>query len=132
MREQNTTTMNLFRSKTTILIAPNSIKHSALRRALLLVPFMLACFALSPQARADCQQGCDTVNNANTFLGEDALLNHDTVGNTAVGYHALMNPARATFYNTAVGASALEHNTVGNSNTATGSNALLSNTKGRQ
>jgi len=43
-------------------------------RALLLIPFVLACFALSPQTRAVCQEGCDTVN-ANTFLGDNALLN---------------------------------------------------------
>ena len=33
-----------------------------------LAVFVLACFGLSPQARAVCQEGCDT--NYSTFLGE--------------------------------------------------------------
>lgn len=39
--------------------------------ALLLIPLALeiVCFALSPQARANCQEGCFT--GANTALGED-------------------------------------------------------------
>ena len=110
----------------------NPISLSLLRHGFLLIALAFACFAISPQVRADCQQGCDTVNNANTFLGEDALLNHDTVGNTAVGFQALMNPARGTAFNTAVGSGALEHNTLGTANTATGASALGSNTKGRQ
>src|SRR5437879_5439956 len=44
--------------------------------------------ALSPQARATCQDGCLT--NSNTALGEDALISN-TFGfdNTANGYQAL-------------------------------------------
>ena len=73
---------------------------------------MLVCFALSPQARAVCQQGCDAAN-VNTFLGEDALINNITgVANTATGVSALFS------------------NTTGSNNTANGVNALLNNTTG--
>jgi hypothetical protein len=97
-----------------------------------------------PHARAACQDGCDPVN-FNTFLGEDALLNHSGVSNTAVGWHALKNTAN-TISNTGVGAGALENtnsydntglgagalgaNTGGHSNTANGSGALSYNTTG--
>ena len=111
--------------------------------ALLLIPLALACFALSPQARADCQEGCDLIN-ANTFLGEDALLNNIGASDTAVGWHALRNNPgswntaigagtlenNGGYDNTATGFIALQHNAGGHSNTATGSNALLDNTTG--
>src|SRR6266550_4588069 len=59
------------------------------RRAFVLIALILIGFALAPQARAVCQQGCDLVNN-NTFLGDDALINNTTGGsNTAIGYLAL-------------------------------------------
>jgi hypothetical protein len=49
----------------------------------LLITLALLCLALSPQARAVCQQGCDADN---AFLGEDALLNNTTgFGDTAIG-----------------------------------------------
>ena len=62
--------------------------------------FAFAWFALLPQARAVCQEGCLTNNN--TALGKDAL-NANTAGseNTANGFQALFS------------------NTVGNFNTAT-------------
>jgi hypothetical protein len=88
----------------------------------------LACFVLSPQARAVCQEGCDAVN-FNTFLGDDALLNNSGVSNTAVGWHALKNNAN-TSWNTAIGSAALEDNTSGYDNTATGVAALGDNTGG--
>src|SRR5207253_1891428 len=75
-----------------------------------LTPFLLACFALAPQARATCQEGCLTNNN--TVLGDDALLNTTGTDNTAIGYQALHN------------------NTTGINNTANGQNALRSNTTG--
>ena len=94
--------------------------------AFLLIPFVLVCFALSPQARAVCQEGCSADN---TFLGEDALLNNVSNENTAVGYHALFNNIGGSF-NTATGTQALENNTGGSQNTAVGVVALLSNTTG--
>jgi hypothetical protein len=113
---------------------------------LALALFAFACFALSPQARAICQNGCDT-GNSNTFLGDDALINNTTgVANTAIGSNALIsnttgyfNTANGTFalysntggyWNTANGGNALENNTTGNDNTATGVTALVSNTTG--
>ena len=99
-----------------------------LRGGFLLIPLVLACFALSPQARAVCQEGCDTVNG-NTFLGDDALLDHSGVSNTAVGWHALTSNPKGS-WNTAVGSGALENNISGLSNTAIGSAALERNTGG--
>ena len=87
----------------------------------------LACFALSPQARAVCQEGCLTSNN--TVLGDDALLNNTGNFNTAIGASALI--FNTTGYdNTANGASALQSNTTGFQNTANGVDALHSNTTG--
>src|SRR5262245_15015503 len=105
----------------------NSVNLSHVRLAFLLIPF--ACFALSPQARAVCQQGCDT-SKGNTFLGDDALLNNTSGGsNTAVGSDALFNNTTGS-ENTASGFNALINNTTGGQNTAIGSRALVFNTTG--
>lgn len=91
--------------------------------------FALACFALSPQARAVCQDGCDS---GNTFLGEEALANNSPSGfyNTAIGFWALLSNTDGD-NNIAVGNSALKDNTTGNYNTATGDNTLGNNTTGK-
>src|ERR1044071_2959255 len=90
--------------------------------------FGFACFALSPQARAVCQDACLT--NSNTVQGEDALLNNTTGGfNTANGNQALQSNATG-ISNTGVGGAALLFNTDGNSNTAIGASALQNNTNG--
>lgn len=107
--------------------------------------FTFACLAVSPQVRADCQHGCDTVN-MNTFLGDNALLNNIGLDNTAIGSNALSNNTSGGgntasgsqalssnvtgFGNTANGAAALIFNTTGISNTASGYAALFSNTTG--
>jgi hypothetical protein len=127
-----------------IPLSTNCIHRSLGRSALLFGSFAFACFALSPQARAVCQQGCD---GDNTFLGDDALVNNaggyantaigadalraNTVGhlNTAVGNSALSSSTES-FENTATGDHALPFNTTGNYNTATGYNALFSNETG--
>jgi hypothetical protein len=84
---------------------------------------------ISPQARAVCQEGCDTID-ANTFLGDDALVNNTTGGaNTATGSQALFSNTTGTS-NTATGWNALLSNTDGFQNTATGYRALLFNTIG--
>jgi hypothetical protein len=109
-----------------------------------LIALTLACFALSPPARAVCQEGCLT--NENTVLGDEALLNNTGSANTAIGFDALSfnttgfnNTATGYntllynttgFYNTATGGLALENNTIGNFNTATGAGALQVNTTG--
>jgi len=95
----------------------------------LLIVLVLACFALSPQARAVCQQGCD-LSNANTFLGDDALLSNTTGhDNTATGANALTDNTTG-YDNTASGSSALRSNTTGIGNSASGTFALYNNTTG--
>jgi Chaperone of endosialidase len=97
--------------------------------AFLLIPLTLAWFALVPQARAICQEGCD-LSNGNTFLGDDALmLNTSGLDNTAIGFNALFSNTTGS-YNTAAGFVALGSNTTGTFNTATGRDALSSNTTG--
>ena len=113
--------------KATILRSKHAMILSPVRLGFLLIPLALACFALSPRAQAACEEGCDAVN-FNTFFGEDALLNHSGISNTAVGWHALMNTANSS-WNTAVGSAALENNT-GYDNTAVGVAALGDNTSG--
>ena len=97
-------------------------------RAFLLISFVLACFALSPAARAVCQEGCLT--DQNTVLGDDALISN-IVGfdNTAIGFNALFSNTNG-FRNTAIGFDALLNNTSGHSNTAIGFGALLGNITG--
>jgi hypothetical protein len=112
--------------KTTTLPLRNLINCSPLR-AFLLIPFVLACFALSPQARAVCQEGCLT--DQNTVLGDNALLNNTGIGNTAIGDDALFSNT-VGFSNTAIGHLALADNIMGNFNTATGTGALNFNTTG--
>jgi hypothetical protein len=89
----------------------------------------LSWFALVPQARAVCQEGCD-LSNGNTFLGDDALT-LDTTGldNTAIGFNALLSNSTGS-YNTATGFQTLLNNTIGTFNTATGRDALNGNTTG--
>jgi hypothetical protein len=86
--------------------------------------FAFACFALAPQARAVCQDGCDTITD-NTFQGDDALINNTTgVANTAIGSLALSSNTEG-YANTAFGESALENNTTGYENTAIGAGASV-------
>jgi trimeric autotransporter adhesin len=94
-----------------------------------LAMFALPCFALAPQARADCLQGCNLAR-FNTFLGADALLNNTTgTGNTATGAGALTYNTTG-FSNTATGQLTLTYNTTGFGNTAIGSASLNANTTG--
>jgi Chaperone of endosialidase len=111
--------------KTITLQLKNSVNRSHVRLAFLLIP--LACFALSPQAGATCQEGCLT--NQSTVLGDDALLNNVGVNNTAVGWSALEFNTTG-FANTATGAGALQFSTSGDANTATGTSALFFNATG--
>jgi hypothetical protein len=115
--------------KTTTLPLGHSMNRSSFPLVLLVVPLVLACFALLPQARATCQEGCDTVN-LNTFFGEDALTNNTTGHqNTAIGYKALYSNTLGS-QNTAIGAYSLFTAPVGNSNTAIGNAALFNDTFG--
>src|SRR5215467_8668268 len=106
----------------------HSTNRSFFRVGVLVTPLMLACFALSPQARATCQKGCGT--HFNTVLGDDVLVNNTSGSlNTAIGSGALTFNTTG-FDNTANGATALYSNTTGNDNTAIGAFALYLNTDG--
>jgi hypothetical protein len=113
--------------KTTTLPLRNSRNRSPLP-AFLLIPFVLGCFALSPQARAVCQQGCSGSFNSNAFLGEGALASNTTGNNNTATGDGALGINTTGFSNTANGASALIFNTTGYYNTATGAFALFSNT----
>ncbi len=98
-----------------------------MRFRFLLITVALVCLALSPQAGAVCEQGCD-LTLGNTFLGNGALSSTTTGGfNTATGSAALFRNTEGS-NNTASGYSALTNNTAGSHNTAIGSATLLSNT----
>ncbi len=108
----------------------NSVNWSPLRRAFFLIPLALACFALSPTARAVDPPPDGGYPNENTAEGEDALFSLTTgVNNTAVGFEALFSNATAN-NNTAIGANALFSNTTGSQDTAVGVEALFHNTLG--
>jgi hypothetical protein len=126
--------MNLFRSKTTI---PRIVKCN--KRALLLIPLVLACFALLPRAQAATPELLPSpapdgaYTGFNTAEGLNALHNVNTaVGqfNTALGFNTLKSDTTGS-HNTAVGAQALLNNN-GSFNTAVGENALVSNVAGDQ
>jgi hypothetical protein len=90
--------------------------------------FALACFALSPQAQAVCQDAC--LGNSNTVLGDDALISLTTgYNNTGIGFNALFSNTTGAD-NTAIGFQALYHNTSGSENVGVGFEALLNNTTG--
>src|SRR5262245_56305293 len=116
--------------KTKTSLVTNPMNSPPCRLTFLLLPLVLAltCVALSPTARAVCQQGCGDVGN--TFLGEDAFLSNSGILNTAVGFNALMNNNTIGAANTAIGYQALFSNTGGSENTAIGANALANNTTG--
>ena len=137
--------VNLRIMKTITFQLRNSVNWLHIRFAFLLIA--LACFALSPQARATCRHGCLPVQN--TVLGNDALLNNTTgIDNTAIGFNALLNNTTGVdntavgfnallnmidgINNTGIGFNALSNSVNGFFNTAVGSQALLSNTSGAQ
>ena len=104
----------------------HSINRARLRLALLQIS--VACFALSPEARATCQEDC--LANENTALGEDALINLTTgYHNTGVGFEALSADTTG-WENTAVGWNALANNTTGFSNVAMGAYAMQNSNAG--
>ena len=103
------------------------ISRPFLRGSFCVVALAFAWIALSPQARAVCQQGCDIIN-ANTFLGDNALSSATGSANTAVGASTLVSTSGSG--NTAIGFFALQNNTTGFANTANGNSSLLNNTTG--
>ena len=133
----------------TTLDLRKSIGPSPLRRGLLLIPLVLACFALSQTARAqlpspapdggypgfntaegDGALTSNTTGSFNTATGAGALTSNTTgEGNTANGYIALSGNTTGNG-NTASGYQTLIVNTTGERNTADGLDALFSNTTG--
>src|SRR5436190_355102 len=100
-----------------------------LRHAFLLIPLVLAWFALSQSARAQLSPAPDGgYPGNNTAEGDDALFSLTIgAGNTANGFNALFSNTKGSV-NTATGFSALYSNTIGYHNTANGYYALYSNT----
>ena len=114
----------------TTLHLRKSIGRSPLRLGFLLIPFVLACFALSQTAQAVTPAPDGGYPAANTAEGDSALLSLTTgASNTAIGFNALMSNTIGG-ENTAVGRDALFSNKKGEDNTATGLQALYSNTDG--
>src|SRR5438552_12698473 len=103
---------------------------------LLVIPLVLACFALLPRAQAATPEllpapapdGFYTGFNTAEGLGALFALTTGTF-NTALGFKAL-NADTSGGSNTAVGGQALLHNNTGSYNTAVGENALVFNTTG--
>jgi hypothetical protein len=93
------------------------------------IALLLACFGLTPLARAVVPAPDGGYSGGNTAEGQSALFSLTTGHHdTAVGFLSLRNDVTGS-YNTAIGAGALLANT-GDQNTATGFGALLSNTTG--
>jgi hypothetical protein len=132
----------------TTLHLRKSISRSPLRLGFLLIPVVLACFALAPTAQAtkppkpedrgnsnSAAENVDALNLAttgseNTAHGWSSLFTNDTGSfNTADGFQALFHNVTG-FNNVAIGWRALVENTIGFQNTATGAAALHDNTTG--
>src|SRR5882762_10131857 len=117
---RNMTTLHLIKS----------IGRSPSRLALLLIPLVFACLALSPMAQAVSPPPDGGYPNGNTAEGTNALQSLTTgTNNTAIGRAALRANTQGTS-NTAVGAAVLDANVTGNNNTATGFEALTRNRTG--
>jgi hypothetical protein len=110
-----------------------SIDCSPLRCGFLLLPVVLACFALLPPKAFGVLPGPDGgYANDNTAEGTNALFSLTTgAANTATGSKALYANTTGG-QNTATGDHALRHNTTGYQNTATGARALFNNSTGIQ
>src|SRR5205823_6659029 len=132
----------LIQLKSTVLPVRNPISRSPLRlglprvqpiwiiRGFLLIPLVLAWFALSPSTRAVLPAPDGGYPSNNTAEGDDALFSLITgSNNTANGYQALHSNNTGN-NNTANGVDALFSNTTGSNNTANGFSALYSNTTG--
>ncbi len=116
----------LIQLKTTNQSARNAISFSPLRRGLLLIPLVLACFGFAPGMQAATE---GDLGKGNTVEGSGALQSLTTgIHDTALGYQTLFLDTIGN-YNTATGSQALRNNTADN-NTADGFQALLKSTTG--
>ncbi len=101
-----------------------------LRRAFLLIPFLLVCFGFSPTVEAVTPPPDGGYAGGNTAEGQNALFSLTTgAKNTANGYLVLFFNTTGR-YNTAIGPQALFNNTTGSDNTAVGLDALFYNITG--
>jgi hypothetical protein len=124
--------------KTLVSCGRDPARSLPLRRGFLLIPLVLACFALSPMAQAapavlptpvpgTNPDGCYPAFN--TAEGCNALhVVTGGIGDTGVGWYSLFLDTTGSF-NTGLGAGTLVLNNA-DSNTATGAAALLLNTTG--
>jgi len=104
----------------------------ALRRALVLIPIVLASFGLSLTAQAVNPAPDGGYSGNNTAEGTSALFNLTSgTNNTANGFGTLFDTTTG-FKNTASGSQALFNNTNGFVSTADGFQALYSQTTGAQ
>src|SRR6266487_1888132 len=116
--------------KTITIQNKNLMNCSLLPRKLLVIPLVLACFALLPGAQAVSPAPDGGYAGNNTAEGTSALFSLTTgIDNTALGFQALFHDTTGNS-NTAEGFRALFATTNGHQNTATGVNALISNTTG--
>jgi hypothetical protein len=100
-----------------------AIGRSPSRLALLLIPLVFACFALSPAAQAVSPPPVGGYSGQNTATGDYALFNLTRgTRNTAIGFQAL-NTNTTGGNNTAIGFFALQDNTTGRNNIALGYSA---------
>jgi hypothetical protein len=118
--------MNLFRSKNC-----NYTNQKFNGSVFLLVALALACFAISPVAKAVVPAPDGGYPGFTTAEGDKALFSLTSgAGNTGIGWYSLFSVGAGNF-NTGVGAGTLVLNT-GDSNTAVGAAALLLNTSGTE
>src|SRR6476646_5526033 len=117
----------------TTLHLRKSVDCWPLRCGFLLLPVVLACFALLPPKALGVLPAPDGgYANDNTAEGANALFSLTTgAANMAIGSKALYANTTGN-QNTATGDHALRHNTTGYQNTATGSRALFNNSTGIQ
>ena len=136
---------NLKKMKPINMTTPRLIKsigRSPLRLALLLIPLVFACFALSPRAQAVSPAAGRRLSGRNTAEGQmpssasrtapitrQWVLTRSTYNtggsfNTATGFAALFSNTTGS-YNAAAGLNALYSNTTGSNNTANGAQALF-------
>src|SRR6266480_7432186 len=116
----------------TTLDLRNSISRSPVRLGFLLIPLLLACFALLPTVQAVVPAPDGAYPGFNTAEGGPTALGQAVPGvwNTAIGQFALNLDVSGGTGNTAVGLNALRANTLGDFNSALGVNALRFNSTG--
>jgi hypothetical protein len=119
--------------KTLVSCGRDPARSLPFRRGFLLIPLMLACLALSPNAQAvpspeTPDPGAKPVSNTADGAGALASVTASGTFNSAFGYLSLLFLTDADF-NTGIGAGALLVNNASD-NTAVGAGALLTNSDG--